>query len=264
MAEKVNIWTDLAELVEDQLNLQVKMQFKHHHQFMMSHGLADCQSMMDIGTGNGAFMAALAKEHPAISFIGIDDKDHMVNRATKCDLPNIKCLIGDVNRPKSIPEINTVDGVLMRYVLLHLNDASSVINKLYDAMKPGARLWIVDLDLEHYECRPKNEAFELIKDLVRQFCNVHGKDCNIGSKLVGMLKDAGFKSIGQEFEPLNTDQVDMTMLQKFIRQEVTAYQAALQNILSDTEFDKIMAFIDNLPKSNTFLNYGVTLVSATT
>jgi hypothetical protein len=45
MSKKLNIWTDLAELVEEQLNLQVKMQFKHHHQFMLDSGLVggvDC------------------------------------------------------------------------------------------------------------------------------------------------------------------------------------------------------------------------------
>lgn len=262
MNKKINIWTDLAELIEDQLNLQVKMQFKHHHQFMMNNGLGECHSVMDIGTGNGAFLAALAKKHPDISFIGVDDKEYMIDEASKAGIRNVKCHIGDLSQPKTIPEIDNADGILMRYVLLHLQDASSAIHKLYSALNDNARLWIIDLDLEHYQCKPENEAFELIKDLVRKFCDAHGKDCNIGSKLVGLLRKAGFTSIEQETEPLNTETVDIAILQKFIRQEVIGYNAALQNILTNAEQDKIMSFIDNLPSSGTFLNYGVTLVSA--
>ncbi len=260
---KINIWTDLAELVEDQLNLQVKMQFKCHHQFMTNSGLGKCRRVMDIGTGNGAFLTALALKHPDISFIGVDDKKHMVDNASKAGVKNVKCLIGDVHDPKTISDIGKVDGVLMRYVLLHLNDTPNVICKLFKALKKNARLWIIDLDLEHYVCNPPNEAFELIKGLVRKFCDAHGKDSNIGSRLTGMLKSAGFKSIKRELEPLNTKTVEISLLQKFIWQEVLVYQAALQNILTDEEFDKIKTFIDELPTSGTFLNYGVTLVAAT-
>jgi ubiquinone/menaquinone biosynthesis C-methylase UbiE len=262
MNKEIDIWTDLAELVEDQLNLQVKMQFKHHHQFMLNNGLDKCSNVMDIGTGNGAFLTELAKIHPDVSFIGIDNQQQMVDRASNVPMKNARYLVGDVNNPDTIPEISDVDAVLMRYVLLHLNDTADVIHKLAKALKKSARLWIIDLDLESYTCRPQHEAFDLIKGLVKKFCDVHGRDSNIGSRLVELLKTAGFKSVKQEIEPLNTDTIDIPLLQRFIMQEVIAYQAALQNILTEEEFNKIKRFVDELPTSGVFLNYGVTLVSA--
>lgn len=259
---KFNIWTDLAELVEDQLNLQVVMQFKQHHRFMLDNGLSDCNKVMDLGTGNGSFLAELAGEHPEILFVGVDDKQHMIDNATSKKKDNINWLVGDVNDPKVIAEIGDMDGILMRYLLLHLSDTPSVLAKLHRVLKDKAKLWIIDLDLEHYTCDPPHKAFDMIKQLVRRFCDEHGKDSNIGSKLVGILQKAGFKSVKREIEALNTDEIDISLLQKFIIQEVIAYRSILQNSLTDNEFDEIKSFIDDLPKSGTFLNYGVTLVSA--
>jgi len=259
---QINIWTDLEGLVDDQLNLQVKMQFKHHHQFMLNSGLNKCSSVIDLGTGNGTFLHELAKAHPKISFIGVDNQAHMISK-TKCvQTDNVKCLIGDVNNPQAIQGIGNVDGVLMRYILLHMNDTSKALSNLHKVLKKNTRLWIIDLDLEHYVCNPPHEAFELIKRLVKRFCDEHGRDSNVGSKLITILKKAGFRSIEQKIEPLNTETVDIAMLQKFIIQEVIVYRAALENAVTDEEFEKIKTFIDELPNSGTSLNYGVTLVSS--
>ncbi len=136
------------------------------------------------------------------------------------------------------------------------------MGNLFEAIKPGARIWIIDLDMEHYTCQPPHPAFDLIKRLIRQFCNTHGRNFNIGRQLISILKNAGFTSITQDIEPLNTDTVKMPLLQKFIMQEVDAYQAALQYPLSNDEMAMIANFIGDLPHSKTFLNYGVTMISA--
>lgn len=192
MSEQINIWKDLEGLVDDQLNLQVKMQFKHHHQFMLNNGLDKCSNVIDLGTGNGTFLHELAKAHPNIYFTGVDNQEHMVNKASGARIDNIKCLVADVNNPQTIPSMGNADGVLMRYILLHLSDTSNVLSKLHKALKKNTRLWIIDLDLEHYVCNPPHEAFELIKGLVKRFCGEHGRNGNIGSKLINILKNIGF------------------------------------------------------------------------
>ncbi len=110
------LYAILADLIEDQLNLQVTMQFNHHHTFMHSTDLANCQSIMDIGTGNDTFISTLAKEYPHMTFIGVDEKADMIDRARQNDLSNITYMAGDINQPKKIVSINQVDGVLMRYI----------------------------------------------------------------------------------------------------------------------------------------------------
>lgn len=118
------------------------------------------------------------------------------------------------------------------------------------------------MDVERHEAKPYHPAFEKIKKLVWEFCNKHGQDCNFGDKLPMLLKDSGFKSIKQIWEPLNTMETDIKLLQKFLIQEVVLYRAFMPESLTDTEFEDIRQFVDELPASKIFVNYGVTMVFA--
>lgn len=262
MSPEKDIWIDLEELVEEQLNLQVKIQFDHHHGFMLKNGLDSCQNVIDLGTGNGAFLSALARKHPHTSFTGIDAHENMLDRARRKKLDNVRWCLGDVNDFETVPDIKNADGVLMRYLLLHLKDTSTVIANLYNALSDGTRLWIIDLDIEHFHCDPPHEAFELIKRLVKQYFDKHGKDSNVGSKLRSMLEGVGFHTINLETEELNTESVGIDVLQRFLMHEVIAYRHVLPNALSDEEFAMIQKFIEDLSLQDVFINYGVTMVSA--
>lgn len=262
MSATKDIWLDMEELVEEQLDLQVRMQFEHHHAFMLKNGLDGCSNVIDLGTGNGAFLAALAQKHPHINFTGIDAHENMLNSARRKELGNVRWCLGDVNDFQTIPGLEDADGVLMRYLLLHLKDTSTVIANLYDALPKEAHLWIIDLDLEQLHCDPPHEAFELIRHLLKQYFDEHGKDSNIGSKLRGMLEGVGFHTINQEIEDLNTESVDIKILQKFMIQEVIVYRYVLSDALTDEEFAMIEKFIKDLSLGDTFVNYGVTMASA--
>jgi ubiquinone/menaquinone biosynthesis C-methylase UbiE len=262
MSDKRDVWIDLEKAVQDQLKLQVAMQFEHHHGFMLKNGLDGCRNVIDLGTGNGAFLAKLARKHPHTSFTGIDSHEGMLNHARKIHLDNVRWCMGDVNDFESIPGLKNADGVLMRYLLLHLKDTSTVISNVYEGLPNDARLWIIDLDIEHFHCDPPHEAFDLIKRLLRQFFDEHGKDSNVGSRLRGMLEGVGFHTIDQETEELNTESVDIGLLQRFMKQEVIAYRHMLPDFLTGEELAMIEKFIEDLSLEDTFVNYGVTMVSA--
>src|SRR3989338_2097129 len=195
MEKKIDIWKDLAELVEDQLNLQVTMQFKHHHAFMLKNGLSKCKHITDLGTGNGTFLSVLAKTHPDISFTGMDSQTQMIEKACEKKYKNVDWVLGDVNTQETLFALRNSDGILMRYLLLHLKNTSAVISDLHQSITRGTKLWIIDLDLDHYICNPPHAAFDAIKNLVQQFCDENGKDSNIGSTLCRMLQEAGFSKI---------------------------------------------------------------------
>lgn len=257
-----DIWLDLEELVEEQLDLQVKIQFDHHHTFMLKNGLDGCSNVTDLGTGNGAFLAALAGKHRHTNFTGIDSHENMLEKARRKKLDNVRWCLGDANDFQTIPGLKDADGVLMRFLLLHLKDASTVIANLYNSIKADAHIWIIDLDIEHFRCEPPHESFEIIKKLVKAYLNEHGKDSNVGSKLRAMLAGTGFHTINLETEELNTDTVDVEVLQRFLIHELTVYRHALPNTLTDEEFAAAKKFIEDLSLGDTFVNYGITMVSA--
>ncbi|MFD2112024.1 class I SAM-dependent methyltransferase [Thiorhodococcus fuscus] len=255
-------WRDENGEIEEQLKLQVEMQFKNHHSFLINHGLQDCKTVLEIGVGDGTFLRELATAHHDISFTGIDNNPSMVdNASSKCTI-NMKCAIGDARRPKSIENITAFDAIIMRYILLHADDKSDIINTLSQAMKPGAKLWIIDLDLESFTSVPPSLEFDWIVDQVRAYCESHGPRSNIGSACVQMLASAGFTSINKVIEPLNNRETKLDTLSKFIISEVKFYRSALSKNTNLEDITRINDFLAKLNRDDIFIRYGVSMISA--
>jgi hypothetical protein len=63
-----DLWIKWADVIRAQHELQVKLSLERHHAFMLQHGLASCENVMDIGTGDGLFLEKLPKCIPRSSF----------------------------------------------------------------------------------------------------------------------------------------------------------------------------------------------------
>jgi len=248
--------------IESQLELQVKMQFENHNNFIVTNGLSDCRTVLEIGVGDGTFLRKLAQSHPEITFRGVDNDPGMRDKAIKGMPKNMEIMVGNVEEPTKIPYIDSVDAVLMRYLLLHLSNKSEILDKIHSALKPNTRLWIIDLDLENFISNPACSKFDWIKTQVQDFCESHGKESNYSSALIRMLKDSGFHSINKKIEPLNNKSTDIRMLSEFIQNEVIIYREALGKTIDEVDLQIIQKFVSELDIPNKYVNYGVALVSA--
>lgn len=75
MTEKlISNYSELDSLVESHLNLQVKISYPQHHDFLIRHQLNQCSNILDVGCGNGTFVARLAHDHASIHFVVIDKR----------------------------------------------------------------------------------------------------------------------------------------------------------------------------------------------
>lgn len=257
-----NPWREHESLVDDQLSLQVEMQWDQHRAFLDRHGLPSCRRVVDMGTGNGVFLDRLAQAYPALSFIGVDNRENMLSLAQRRSRANITWARNDVLTCERIAPLRHADGVLLRYLLLHLQSVPAFLARLARTLREGTRLWIIDLDLEQFLADPPHRAFEMIHALVRTYCDRHGGKGNTGSGLEALLTEAGFRHIERETEALDTDHVSLPLLQKFLLQEVVAYRDFLPDSLPPGQFDVIRAFIEDLPRGGTFVRYGVGLTAA--
>src|SRR5215831_10859286 len=112
----------------------------------------------DIGSGTGYFAVRLAHFVPKGKVYGVDTEADMVKylaeRAKREGLSNLVSVAGrpdDANLPAK------VDLVLMVDVYHHVSDRERYFAKLRSALRPGARLAVIDFRADAASGPPKNE-----------------------------------------------------------------------------------------------------------
>ena len=160
---------ELESFVESHLNLQVKISYPEHHEFLIRHGLKNCSRVLDVGTGNGAFVARLALDHPAIQFVGIDKRAPCIESCQKYVRENFVAEKVDMFAREMSFDLAKFDGFLLRYFLLHVDNAQKILELFRTKTKSGARFWIIDLDWSTFSCTPSHPGFDQLTSLVREF-----------------------------------------------------------------------------------------------
>ena len=262
---KPDHWIDHERIIDQQLELQVEISFQRHQDFMLRHGLAKCHSILDIGTGNGLFLHQLATAHPEMKFFGVDNKLHMIDRAAKQKAPNIEWILADIADPETLPHLSQIDGILMRYLVLHLPNVQHTLSDLARRMKKGSRLWIFDLELDHFKCKPSHRGFDLLKNLVERFCEKYSMDSRAGSHMPRLLQNARWLLEAREIEPFTNQDTDKELFQKFIYREAMLYNYFLEESPDSHDMKIISDFIDNQAASNDYrVQYGMVMLAAYT
>ena len=258
-----NIWIELEKIIENQLKLQVDLSLRRHHNFMLKHGLSDCQKVMDIGTGNGLFLEKVAENHPQIQFHGIDNKPHMIEKAKTRTLLNCVWSLADALDEDIRSTLSTINGILMRYFVLHMPNTREALSQICQTVQSGTKLWIFDLDLDHYICKPEQPEFILVRDIVETFCDQNSVEIRIGTKLPPVLDQVGFKVTEVEFEPFNNQEIDHQCFAEYIFREALLYNYFLGNAPNSEEMKRIEHFLFNvMDKNKHFVQYGMVMISA--
>lgn len=99
-------------------------------------------------------------------------------------------------------EIETAafDLVHTRNVLIHLPQRQAVLNKLAQALKPGAWILVEDSDSVTDSADPTvdeklRRLYDGVVAQIYRFATDHGLDLGVGSRLLGLLRDLGFESL---------------------------------------------------------------------
>lgn len=94
------------------------------------------------------------------------------------------------------------DLVHIRHVLIHLGDPLGALQRIFSAMKEGAVILVEESDLSTWEPEPATPEemramFRGGVEAILQTYELHGMDIQIGSKLEGLLTDAGYYVTGR-------------------------------------------------------------------
>lgn len=255
--------TELDSFVENHLNLQVKISYPEHHDFLIRHELASCSQILDVGTGNGSFVARLAHDHPYIDFIGIDKRKHCIESCKKLMSKNLEFTHLDMFSRDSKFDFSRFDGFLMRYFLLHVDNSQKILELFREKSKRPAKFWIIDLDWSQFTCAPQNKIFDKMTNLVKEFCSKISIDSRGGQNVLPLLQKLNYQSIVAENIPFSTQTISTEDLALYLKQEVQCYSRMSGRAVNDPETSEIVRFIDEDFRSGRFqISYGMILVSA--
>jgi SAM-dependent methyltransferase len=256
-------WVTLNEAIRAQLALQVDLSFERHHGFMAEHGLAECRTVVDLGTGDGNFLGRVAERHPGIRFIGIDDKPNMVEAAKSAICSNAEWVLADALDAAATSLLRAADGILMRYFLLHLPDTEAALAHILMVMRPGARLWVFDLDMDYTRCEPPAPAFDLLQNLVRDFCRANRVEMRTGSRVPATLDGLGWDVREVSVEPFNSREIDPGRLAEYLYREAVLYHHFIHGHPGTDALQGLKAFLyRDMWAGKHLVQYGMVMVSA--
>ncbi|HXH32210.1 MAG TPA: class I SAM-dependent methyltransferase [Bacteriovoracaceae bacterium] len=254
---------EFHSFIEDHLDLQVKISYTDHHDFLIRHGIQNCSRVLDVGTGNGTFVVRLAKDHPGINFVGIDKRSQCVERCRSLVTNNFEAIQVDMFHSNSSFDFSNFDGILMRYFFLHVDHAMKILALLKRVAKRPSTIWIIDLDWSQFHCEPRSEVFDKLTSLVKDFCSKISKETLGGQNVLPLLEKLDFRNIVVERTPFSTRTIPIEELVLYLRQETICYSRMSGRPANDSETTEILRFVDEEVSSGKFnISYGMILISA--
>ncbi len=176
--------------------------------FLRRAGLREGLKVAEIGCGVGVMACWIAEQiGTSGELFGIDISAAQVEQAAKRvqrrGLPNahFEAMPAD----KTGLDEGTFDLVYSRFMLMHVQDATSALREMVRLLKPGGILAVEDGDFFSPFCYPPSKAYARAFELYRGFGKRHGEDFAIGQKLYKLVCDLGLSEVEVELaQPILT------------------------------------------------------------
>lgn len=114
----------------------------HYHEFLLRHVPPDCENVLEIGCGTGAFSRRLAQRARHVTAIDLSSEMIRVARSRSTAFPHIDFEIDDI-MTRELGESNF--GCIASIATLHHVPARAVLLKIRKALRPGGSLILLDL-----------------------------------------------------------------------------------------------------------------------
>lgn len=154
---------------------------------LISAGLKQGSTCLEVGAGAGSVMAWMATEAgQSGSVTAVDINTRFLN-----DPPsNVKIVPGDIRNLSLEPE--SFDLVHTRYVLVHIPESQTVLESLWNAVKPGGRVVIEEPDFSFFRAINGEDegirSFQKVHQASLHMFSSRGVDYAFGTKLPSLLR----------------------------------------------------------------------------
>jgi ubiquinone/menaquinone biosynthesis C-methylase UbiE len=109
----------------------------------MEPALSDAPTILDLGTGPGLFLKALAARYPKVHAVGVECAPYMLEAAT--DLPeNCDIVTADLHDPHLPLADGSVDAAVASVVLHEMHQPVRTLQEVQRCLKPGGRFYVLD------------------------------------------------------------------------------------------------------------------------
>ena len=152
---------------------------------------------LDVGCGGGDVSLELARAAgPAGRVLGVDLDAVKVEIAraesAQAGVSNVAFEARDVT---AWEPVETYDVVYARFLLTHLTRPGDLLSTMRRHVRPGGVMIVEDIDFRGHFSEPECRALQRYVELYTKSVRARGADPNIGPRLPGLLRDAGFEDV---------------------------------------------------------------------
>lgn len=204
-------------------------------------GLSDGLCCVDVGCGGGDTALELARRvapHGKVVGLDIDQVklDIARSEAFQQGVANVEFQVSDVCTAAGE---QVFDVAYSRFLLTHLKDPGGAVAAIYRRLRPGGIFAVEDIDFSGCFTYPDNRAFRRYHELYCATVLRRGGDPNIGPRLPGLLKQAGFEDIGMHVvQPIGT-QGEVKLLNPLTMENI-ADAVLADNLATREEIDQVV------------------------
>ncbi len=214
-------------------------------QLVKRTGIGEGMICLDMGCGGGDVTLGLARlVGPEGRVVGVDmdavKLEAAREEAGRQKISNVEFQQADIYQWSSG---RGYDRIYVRFLLTHLAEPKTALNRLRRALRPGGILILEDIDVTGSFCYPRCAAYERYIELYRQVVQRRNGDPDIGPKLYGLLVEAGLQSVHMALTQLfHVDQeekmlslITLVNITDAVLSEGLAKRTELQQVVTELE-----------------------------
>jgi ubiquinone/menaquinone biosynthesis C-methylase UbiE len=203
-------------------------------------GIRPGMNCLEVGCGSGDIAFELPRiVGPKGNVVATDIDDIKLQlareEAAQHGLTNLEFRCADI----LTDEVGTFDLVHARFLLTHLADPRKALEKVRQALHPGGVLVVEDVDFRGHFSYPDSPAFSRYVELYTKTGQRRGADPNIGPRLPGLLREAGFEAVHLNLVQLAA-MSDESKLMAPLTMENIADSVLTEGLASHAEIDQLV------------------------
>jgi SAM-dependent methyltransferase len=202
--------------------------------------------VLEAGCGVGAQTVTLAKNSPGASIVSVDISESSVKQAEQqvraAWLTNVRFQQGDILQLPFASE--SFDHVFVCFVLEHLKEPGTALQKLKSYLRPGGTITVIEGDHGSAYFHPDSDAARAAIQCQVELQSQAGGNALIGRSLYPLLVAAGYRDIWVSPRMVYADASKPELVEGFTKNTFTAMiegvrQSAVEKgIIDSALFDK--------------------------
>lgn len=242
-----NLHLSQSELLEQGLKVQNAAYGVLDAPFLdgILRGHPSIKRMLDIGTGDGSFVADVAQRHPGVSMLAIDHNSDLIEKAdvhkASLGLNNIEFRTAFFDNAF---EPDRYDLIFTRFTLEHSSDPLGFLREVFKRLECGGCLVVVE---EYWlDMLIEDEVWRTFREFMLASYRTFGGNPFVPRDLAGWLKHAGFSDIESSLAMCSPATIGAQKFRRLVLTIPTLIHKFKTGIWDEAFFPVLEAWIDEV------------------